>query len=194
MKKISLILSFLFLSIGLFGCQQNNNEKVDNEPSDIQSLETKAEVIEEDFVYRLVTEKAEYGKNEPIKIYAELEYTGDKEEIEIFHSASPFSFSMVETTRNYEIGYFMEEPLLSTKLIKGEPLREEYRGSGGYDAAQDKKEYIEFMKQIMNQEFPEGHYVVNGIADFDVRVIEGMEQKKDYKIKALVEFKVKNSN
>ncbi|MED4456371.1 hypothetical protein [Metabacillus fastidiosus] len=191
--KISLILSTMFLSIGLFGCQQNNNKKVDNEPSDTQTLETKAEVIEEDFVYQLVTEKAEYGKNEPIKIYAELEYTGDKEEIEIFHSASPFLFPMVETTRNYEIGYSMEEPLLSTKLIKGEPLRKEYKGSGGY-GSQDKKEYIEFMEQIMNQEFPEGHYVVNGNADFYVITNEETGQKKKYKIKSQIEFRVNNSN
>ena len=183
----------MFLSIGLFGCQQNNNEKVDNEPSNTQILETKAEVIEEDFVYRLVTENAEYSRNEPIKFYAELEYTGDKEEIEIFHSASPFSFPMIETTRNYEIGYRMEEPLLSTKLIKGEPLREEYRGSGGY-GSQDKKEYIGFMKQIMNQEFPEGHYVVNGIADFGVIANEETGEMKKYKIKAQVEFSVNDSN
>lgn len=193
LKKISLMLSFLFLSIGLFGCQQNNNKKVDNEPSDTQPLETKTEVIEENFVYRLVTEKAEYGKNEPIKIYAELEYTGDKGEIEIFHSASPFSFPMIETTRNYEIGYGMNEPLLSTKLIKGKPLREEYRGSGGY-GSEDKKEYIDFMRQIMNHEFPVGHYVVNGSADFYVIANEETEQEKKYNIKAQVEFKTKNIN
>ncbi|MFF2754465.1 hypothetical protein ACFVR1_12060 [Psychrobacillus sp. NPDC058041] len=193
MKKIGLILIFLFLSIGLFGCQQNNNKKVDNEPSDIEPLDTKAEVIEEDFVYRLVTEKAEYGKNEPIKIYAELEYTGGKEEIEIFHSASPFSFPMVETTRNYEIGYGMDESLSSTKLIKGEPLRAEYRGSGVYDT-EDKKEYIHFIRKIMNQEFPKGRYVVNGIADFYVKANEETEQEKKYNIKSQVEFRVKNSN
>ncbi|MGG3890038.1 hypothetical protein [Metabacillus fastidiosus] len=192
-KKISLILSSMFLSIGLFSCQQNNNKKVNNEPSDTKTLETKAEVIEEDFVYRLVTEKAAYGKNELIKIYAELEYTGDKKEIEIFHSASPFSFLMVETMRNYEILYSMPEPLLSTKLIKGEPLCQEYKGSGGY-GSRDKKEYIEFMKQIMNQEFPEGHYVVNGITDFDVIANEKTGQEKKYEIKAQIEFRVNNSN
>ncbi|WP_192797369.1 hypothetical protein [Psychrobacillus glaciei] len=193
MKKLSLIVSLILLSIGLLGCQQNNNEKVDNEPSDNEPLDTKAEVIEEDFVYRLVTEKAEYGKNEPIKVYAELEYTGGKGEIEIFHSASPFSFPMVETTRNYEIGYGMDEPLLRTKLIKGEPLRAEYRGSGGYDS-EDKKEYIDFIRKIMNKKFPEGRYVVNGIANFYIIASEETEQEKKYNIKAQVEFRVKNSN
>ena len=191
LKKNSLILSFLILSIVLFGCQQNKN--VNNEPSDTHPIETKAEVIEEDFVYRLVTEKAEYDKNEPIKIYAELEYTGDKEEVEIFHAASPFYFPMIETTRNYEIGYDMDKPLLSTKLIKGKPLREEYRGSGGY-GSEDNEDYIDFMRQIMNHEFPEGQYVVNGSADFYVLANEKAEQEKKYNIKAQVEFKTKNIN
>ncbi len=190
MKKLSFIMSLVLLSIGLLGCQQSNNEKVDNKVNASQTLETKAEVIEGDFVYRLVSEKTEYSKNEPIKIYAELEYTGDKEEIEIAHSASPFSFPMVETTRDYGIDYNMNEPLLSTKLIKGEPLREEYRGSGGY-GSEDKQEYKDFMKQIMNLEFPEGHYVVNGIANFYIINDEESEQVKKYYITAQVEFMVK---
>ena len=39
MKKISLILSFTLLLIGLFGCQQNNDEKADNTPSNTESVE-----------------------------------------------------------------------------------------------------------------------------------------------------------
>ncbi|MBD8034896.1 hypothetical protein H9632_17690 [Solibacillus sp. Sa1YVA6] len=154
-------------------------------------LETQAEVTEGDFTYRLVTEKAEYSENEPIKIYAELEYTGDKGEIEIFHAASPFSFPMVETTRNYEIEYAMDMPLLSKTLVKGEPLRGEYVGSGGY-SSEDQNEYQDFMKQIMNKEFPAGHYVVNGIADFDIRVSEGTESKEKYQLEAQVGFSVIN--
>lgn len=193
MKKVRLILSFVFLSIILFGCQQSNDEKVDNEAPNTDKLETQAEVTEGDFTYRLVTEKAEYSENEPIKIYAELEYTGDKEEIKISHAASPFSFPMVETTRNYEISYTMEQPALGTVIHKGEPVRQEYRVSGGF-GSQDNKEYKEFMKRIMNQEFPEGHYVVNGIADFNVIDDGETEQKKKYEIKAQVEFSVNNSN
>ena len=176
----------------LFGCQQNKDDKVDNTPSTTESLETKAEVTEGEFVYRLVTEKAEYRENEPVKVYAELEYIGNQEEITIAHAASPFHFPMVETTRNYEIFYSMDQPSIATKLIKGEPLRQEYRGGGGY-GSQDKKEYIEFMKHIMNQEFPKGHYVVNGFADFDVIANEETKQKGNYKIKAQVEFMVNNS-
>lgn len=191
MKKITMILSFVFISIILFGCQQSNDKKLDNEVSNTDNLETQAEVTEGDFTYRLVTEKAEYSENEPIKIYAELEYTGDKGEIEIFHAASPFYFPMVETTRNYEIEYGMNEPLISTTLVKGEPLREEYGGSGGY-SSEDKKKYKDFMKRVMNKEFPAGHYVVNGIADFDIRVSEATEPAEKYEIEAQVGFSVIN--
>lgn len=84
---------------------------------------------------------------------------------------------MVETTRNFEIGYGMDAPLLSTKLRKGEPLRAEYWGSGGY-TSEDKKEYVDFISQIMNQEFPEGRYIVNGSADFYVKANGKTEQRK----------------
>lgn len=191
LKKHRLVMSFILISIGLLGCQQNNNEKVANELPPTQPLETKAEVTEEDFVYRLMTEKSEYIIGEPIMIYAELEYTGEKEEIEIFHSASPFYFPMTETTRNYVIEYVMNEPLLSTKLIKGEPLRAEYSGGSGSYVSEDKKEYIDFIKKIMKQEFPEGDYVINGVADFYVITNVQTEQEKKYNVKAQVEFRVK---
>lgn len=154
-----------------------------------QNLKTKTEVKEEDFVYRLVTEKAEYSEREAIKLYAELEYIGDQEEIEISYGGSPFSFPMVETTRNYEIDYLNFQVLKRTKLIKGESLRQEYLGSGGF-GAQDEKEYIEFMKQVTNNKFPKGHYVVNGSADFNVIDSRDSIEKKNYEIKAQIEFRV----
>lgn len=151
-------------------------------------LETRKEITEGDFVYRLVSEREEYVENGPVKLYAELEYIGDKEKIEISHAASPFYFPMVEKTRNYQIDYGMNEPLLHTTLIKGEPLREEYLSVGGY-GSQDDKEYIDFMKHIMNSEFPIGHYVVNGVAHFFVADVETVEEKK-YRIDSQIEFKV----
>ncbi len=155
-------------------------------------MKTKAEVKEGDFVYRLVTEKEEYSEGEAIKIYAELEYIGDQEEIEISHGGSPFSFPMVETTRNYDIDSFNFLVLKRTKLIKGESLRLEFLGSGGY-GSQDENEYTEFMKRVANNEFPKGRYVVNGAADFNVIESGDSIEKKNYEIKAQIEFRVKNS-
>ena len=151
-------------------------------------LETRKEITEGDFIYRLVSEKDDYVENEPVKLYAELEYIGEMEKIEIFHAASPFYFPMVEKTRNYEMDYFMMEPAELTTLIKDEPFRQEYSPGVGY-GSQDDKEYIDFMKRIMNSEFPIGHYVVNGSADFHVTDANTGEEKK-YEINAKIEFKV----
>ena len=54
MKKITMILSFVFISIILFGCQQSNDKKLDNEVSNTDNLETQAEVTEGDFMKQKV--------------------------------------------------------------------------------------------------------------------------------------------
>ncbi|MDX1806422.1 MAG: hypothetical protein R3267_05320 [Paenisporosarcina sp.] len=151
-------------------------------------LGIRKEITEGDFIYRLVSEKEEYVENGPVKLYAELEYIGEKEKIEISHAASPFYFLVVEKNRNYQIDYGMNEPLLHTTLIKGVPLREEYSPSGGY-SSQDDKEYIDFMKHIMNNEFPLGHYVVNGGTHFFVAGVDTEEEKK-FRIDSEIAFKV----
>ena len=166
---------------------ESDNEvtKLDN----YEVIKTMDEVTEGDFIYRLVTEKGEYLDNESVNIYAELEYIGDNEEITIYHAASPFFFPMVEKIRDYSIDYPMDEPLISTKLIKGKPLREEYKRSGGY-SSQDEKEYVNFMKSFLDNGFPTGYYVVNGFADFYVQSNENGNKEK-YNIKAQIDFKVK---
>ncbi|MBO8171515.1 MAG: hypothetical protein H0Z33_06480 [Bacillaceae bacterium] len=158
---------------------------------DFQVQNTQDEVTEGDFTYRLVTEKKEYQQGEPVRIYAELVYTGDREEITIYHAASPFYFPMVEKTRGFTIDYPMEQPLVSTTLKKGEPIQKEYRRSGGY-GSQDEKAYIDFMKSFLEEGFPAGYYVVNGFADFYVEWDENGEKvKRDYRIEAEIDFKVK---
>jgi hypothetical protein len=164
---------------------RNGNYSVDSE-QDV--LGSRKEITEGDFIYRLVSEKEEYVENGQVKLYAELEYIGEEEKIEISHAASPFYFPMIEKTRNYQIDYGMNEPLLHTTLIKGEPLREEYSPGGGY-GSQDDKEYIDFMKHIMNSEFPIGHYVVKGGAHFFVTGVDTEEEKK-FRIDSEIAFKV----
>lgn len=179
---------FSAMMIVLVGCNKTEKPKSD---TTLEVINTKKEVKEGDFIYRLVSEKEVYAENGPIQLYAELEYIGDKTEIEIFHAASPFYFPMVEKTRDYQIEYAMNEPLLSTTLIKGEPLRQDYVGSGGF-SEHDRDEYVKFIKRVMDSEFPTGHYVVNGAANFFVRTNGNVtEEKKDFKIEVQVEFKVK---
>lgn len=157
-------------------------------PGDEYSVSnTEASATEGDFIYRLVSEKEEYVSGSPVEVYAELEYVGDEESIEIFHAGSAFYFPMEEKTRGYQLDYPMIEPLLTTTLTKGEPLRESYSGSGGYSDQEDAA-YIEFMQQVMDNEFPEGYYIVNGYADFYTETPDG--NSTDYEIHAEVDFKV----
>lgn len=185
MKNITLLLTLVVMSIGLLGCQKSDQVEKKQEPTNKESLSTHAEVTKDDFIYRLITEKVRYSENETVKIYAELEYIGEEEEIEISHGSSPFLFPMTETTRNYDIGYAVTLQGGRTKLKKGEPIRQEYRGGGGY-SEQDEEEYKEFMKQVMSKNFPSGHYIVDGYADFSLV----SDKEKRYNLKSQIEFYV----
>lgn len=157
-------------------------------------IDSKAEVTEGDFVYRLVSEKSVYSEGEKVVVYAELEYVGDKPEIKIAHAASPFSFPMKEKTRGYDLLYMMEQPLIVTLLKKGEPLREPFKGAGGY-GSQDPKDYVDFMKSVAEASIkgtlPWGDYQVSGLADFEPMYKESQENET-LRLKAEIEFIVEN--
>ncbi|MDQ8738703.1 hypothetical protein [Paenibacillus sp. LHD-38] len=152
MRGFKLLLSLIVITFLLAGCgSQGNADNISSNSADYDVLnKPRAEITEGDFVYRLVTENEEYQKGDSVKLYAELEYIGDKETVTIYHAASPFYFPIVEKTRDYDISYSMNEPLLSTTLKRGEPLREEYKKSGGYDE-QDKKRICRFYKKFLGE-------------------------------------------
>jgi hypothetical protein len=179
------ILLFATISI-LSGCNSTENKPKNNSNT---VLESKQEIKDGDFVYRLFTEKEQYEEDGPVKITAELEYVGEKEQIEIFHAASPFSFPMFEKTRNYHIDYPMNEPLLSTTIVKGTPLRKEYTGGAGGYSMEDDKKFVNFMKKIMDKKFPTGEYEVNGVASFFVKT-DTVDNQKSYNLKAEIGFRV----
>jgi hypothetical protein len=186
--RIFSILGIFILAVILSSCgSKQNGDNSAKMLDEFKVLKTRDIVTENDFIYRLVTEKAEYNKNESIKIYAELEYVGSKEEVVIYHAASPFHFPMIEKTRNYEIGYPMQEPLISTTLKKGQPLHQEYRRIGG-NGSQEDGEYVKFMKSFLEDGFPTGYFVINGYADFYVENMD--ETKKAFKINGKIDFKV----
>lgn len=182
-----LLLSMIILMLAACGTDEETTSGTTASLEDFSVKNTEASVTEGDFIYRLVSEKEEYASGGPVKIYAELEYIGDQDTIDIFHAASPFYFPMEEKTRNYEIHYGMEEPLITTTLTKGEPFREQYAGSGGYSDQEDDA-YIDFTQNIMNEQFPEGYYVVNGYADFYTEPPENGQP--NYEIHAEIDFKV----
>lgn len=182
-----LLLSLIILMLAACGTDEEPSSGTTASTDDFSVENTEASATEGDFFYRLVSEKEEYASGGPVEIYAELEYVGDQETINIFHAASPFYFPMEEKTRDYEIHYGMEEPLITTTLTKGEPLREQYTGSGGYSDQEDDA-YIEFTQNIMNKQFPEGYYVVEGYADFYTETPE--DGQTNYEMHAEIDFKV----
>ncbi len=172
----------------LSSCSSDNKQSSQLDGSNF--LNTSAEIMEGNFVYRLATEKEVYQEGGPVSLFAELEYIGDQEEITIYHAASPFYFPMIEKTRNYTIDFPINEPLIATILKKGQPLRKTYSGGSGGYGSEDKKEYVDFMKKIMNKQFPIGHYVVNGTADFFIKTNESSQ--KAYNLNAQISFKVES--
>ncbi|PWW00916.1 hypothetical protein DFQ01_11161 [Paenibacillus cellulosilyticus] len=188
---ISLLL-LLSCMVWLTACGDKKSSNADSSQASANQTEDTAplaqEVKEGDFVYRLVAETAEDHSADSVKLYAELEYAGDQDEVTITHAMSPFYFPMKETTRGYDISYMMDQPLITTTLRKGEPLREQYRASGGYSADQDPKDYIEFIKDFTANGFLPGRYEVNGFADFNLLV---GDKSEPYKLSATVVFTVK---
>ena len=184
MKNIALILTTL-ITLGLFGCQQKEQVIEKPESLTLENPSNKAEVSEDNFIYRLVTVKDHYEEGESVKIYAELEYIGKEDEVEINHGTSPFFFPMTETTRNYEIEYAVTLPGKSAILKKSEPMRQESSGGGGY-SDHDNEEYKDFMKLVMKQNYPNGHYIVDGYANFTL----GDEDESEYTMAAQIEFYV----
>jgi hypothetical protein len=188
MKKVFLLGTMLIMTF-LIGCTSQNNIDT-GELDNYDVSKTSDEVTDGDFVYRLVTERGQYQEDEPVKVYAELEYIGEKDEITIFHAASPFYFPIKEKVRNYDLGYAMNEPLISTTLKQGKPLRKEYMKSGGY-SDQGEDNYVAFMKKFFNMDgFPIGYYVVDGFADFYIETGENDEEKEDFRIEGQIDFKV----
>ncbi|UVI33067.1 hypothetical protein [Paenibacillus spongiae] len=190
--KASILLGFMSILIFITGC--GSKEKQESEDPGTVKVDIlnkqNAVTADGDFIYRLVTEKAEYSLGETVKIYAELEYIGEQDSITIYHAASPFSFPIEERTRGYSIGYNMNTPLLNTTLKRGEPLREEYKNSGGFGET-DERAYIDFIKSLWADGFPAGYYVVDGFADFYVESkVDGEDKEEDYTIKSQIDFTV----
>ena len=161
MQRIIYLVALIFIVVA---CGTTNN----GSGSDIKDSlpPTENEVKEGDFVYRIFSEKDVYNEFGDIAVFAELTYVGDEESIEIYHAESAFHFPFEERTREFEVGYAMNEPLLTTKLLKDEPFRQVYSFAGGY-SDQDTEEFQEFVQTIIEEGFPEGEYIINGSAQFD---------------------------
>lgn len=181
MRKILLFLSVVML---LAGCV--NSELVTDE--DLAAYEVKQtfdEQREEDFIFRLVSEKETYQEGEEVELYGEIIYTGE-ENLLIAHAASAVIFQVKEEVRGLELSFAVPEIGMQTELIPNEPYRENYDKRGVFSSELDSEQYIEFVEKFTNNEgFPAGYYKVEATTAF----YDGNSHRE---IKAEVDFKVMN--
>jgi len=111
--------------IFLAGCHSSHSiDSSDLDQYDVSQI--RDETIQDEFIFRLVSEKEEYKKGEEVKLFGELEYIGEKDKVTIHHAASAIRFPMEEKMRGYNLWDAVNEIGLSTILTKGEPYREKY--------------------------------------------------------------------
>jgi len=189
MRKLIYLLVAIFL---LSACGTTPNAGDDMSPVENQGVfPAEAETGQDDFIYRLVTEKEVYDEPDEPVIFAELTYVGDEESIDIYHAASPFYFPLEERTREFEIDYAMNSPLIVTTLKKDEPLRQQYSFAGGYDESDD-EEYIAFIKALIDGNFPEGYYIIHGSAQFFTEDPSETTNEEELNLNVNIGFEVKN--
>ncbi|MEQ6390709.1 hypothetical protein RZN22_15560 [Bacillaceae bacterium S4-13-58] len=207
MRKIGML--FLGIVLLLAACGTSGNTNSDgisangtngdfNNAADITDIvaeyevqQTSDEVTEGDFIFHLVSEKDEYKEGEEVEMYGEIEYIGEKDKIDIFHSSSAIFFHLKEEVRGYDIGYAVEDIGLTTTLKKGEPYREDFQKSGGYSENQDPKDYVDFMKKLFDMEgLPVGYYTVKGQTDFYVKGESEDELGEKIQLQSEIDFKV----
>ena len=101
MQKSALWISLFFVLI-LSGCGTNDEDHIlaELEKYDVQSV--KVEVTAGDFIYRLFTEKEEYSSSEDVKMYAELEYIGEKMKSRFSMRHRPFIFRLRKKYEKYK--------------------------------------------------------------------------------------------
>lgn len=181
-RKMMYVVAVIFI---LSACGTTNEQQTINDPL------PPADVSMEkgDFIYRLYTEKDVYDEYGDTAIFAELTYVGPEQSIDIYHAASPFYFTFEERTRNYFIDYAMNEPLITTTLQKGEPLRQKYTFTGGF-SDQDDKAYVKFIQEIIEKGFPIGEYIVHGKARFFTVDPAEANETQTYELQADIGFYV----
>lgn len=144
---------------------QNTTNPVTTSVLNKEELDLMDKVTEGDYELAIYTKKTQYAVNEPIDVYADITYIGEREEIEIGHSMYPVGFAIMEHTRNLDIGGAMEEPYKVTLLKRNEPMQYNYSFTGGY-SSDDDDDVISFVKDLRDGQLPQGEYTITAYADF----------------------------
>ncbi|GKU76358.1 hypothetical protein [Paenibacillus sp. L3-i20] len=143
------------------------------------------EIVKDDFVYRIYTERDTYQEGDSVTLISELEYVGDRKFVTILHEATPFHYGISENSGKYAFYYMMNQPAIRTTLIKGQPFRESYTSPGALIV----EEGVTLPTKQAEVPFPAGQYHVSGYAKFTVSEVDGKEEG-DFKIGKDLTFEV----
>ena len=122
MRRLFIVQSvFLFLVFGLFGCgtSNNNEENVSGEPR--ITYESKQV---DDFKITINVENSE----KDLVVYTTITYMGEEAQKDIYHGGSIFFFNVYQQDDDFEYLGGMNQPLLTTTLIRNEPHRVNFEG------------------------------------------------------------------
>ncbi|WP_107942570.1 hypothetical protein [Metasolibacillus fluoroglycofenilyticus] len=180
------LLSIIGLTMLLTACGATQSQQ--EEPPMLIFNQATAQVEEEPFILKLISDKEQYKVGEKLVIRAELIYEGEESAINIAHGGSWLFLETTNLTEDYHFGAAMNEPLIYTKLTKGQPLVEDYGFSGGaYIEGQGGKPYSEeLFQQMAKMNFPPGQYEIKAITHFGIDEIIG----DIYKLEAKIIFEV----
>lgn len=180
--KIGKVLITILLCFLITACDNHSNEKVDTQfnampITDVQPQFTPIIVDDpnqplervvsmDNYTLTVISEKSQYQVGDKIQIKAYLTYTGDKESVKLLYGPTPIYFTTSELTRNYPLMSAYNVPETERELERDVPYEEQYGFSGSYSES-DPKEYVTFVKSLINNSFPKGHYVIQAVASFD---------------------------
>ncbi|WP_018923080.1 hypothetical protein [Salsuginibacillus kocurii] len=140
------------------------------EPSTADTETLIAETTDTNFTYRIISEQSSYTSDQPVQLYAELEYTGSRDHITISHGADPFYFPLKDHSRDLELSYWSYDTDQTTTLEKEKPIRvsidrDRLQPRSGSQSS-DARTLLEDIRE--GEDFPPGEYNVKGQARFQV--------------------------
>jgi hypothetical protein len=155
MKRLGLLLSLFLLTVSsLSGCYAATSNGIIAD-------------LRKDFKLTVFSDKSSYNQDEPIKIWATLEYIGSNDQIDIWHGDPYVTFAL---TNNGDINMnpVISDVLGKTTLVKGEIYRFDFVKSGSYEpTATDALFWKEFygQKELC---LPPGTYIIKANGEFSL--------------------------
>lgn len=124
MGRILIVQSvFIIVVLALFGCGSSNTSEENGNGSGEQKIHNESKQVD-DFKVLINIENSD----KDLTVYATITYMGDEVEKNIYHGGSIFFFNVIQQNGEFEYFGGMEQPLLTTTLIRNEPHRVNFNG------------------------------------------------------------------